>query len=145
MKLCEFMNDCSSKLKDRLLETLKDIKSDIKFIHSQSSEYAYIRFRGLFVEEQLLSMLDEYKEEYDITDYFYYPNTNYTAIVLIIKKNIKKIDKSYHYVSLYKIVGSTLRETINGKILYCRIPIQRVHSYYDDIVNMKYLTYKVDE
>jgi len=149
-KLDEFMNDCHSELKDRILETLNDIKDNIRFIQSQSNEYAYIRFKGLYVEEQLLSMLDEYKEEYDFENYFYYPNTDYTAIYLKKKTKVKEIDKSYHYCRLYKILSNgdkgILRETINGKLLYGRVLIQKVHSYYDDdIVNMKYLTYKVDE
>lgn len=150
-KLDEFMNDCHSELKDRLLETLKDVKDSIRYIQSQTNEYAYIRFKGLYVEEQLLSMLDDYKEEYDFENYFYYPNTDYTAIYLIIKKNKgKEIDKSYHYCQLYKMLSDgdkgVLRGTINGKPLYARVLIQKIHSWYDDdIVNMKYLTYKVDE
>lgn len=150
IKLDDFMNDCTSELKDRLLETLKDVKDNIRYIQSQTNDYAYIRFRGLYVEEQLLSMLSEYKEEYDFSDYFYYPNADYTAIFLKKKTKEKEKDKSYHYKQLYKILSygdkGVLRNSINGKKMYARVLIQRKHSYYDDdIVNMKYLTFKVDE
>lgn len=150
IKLDDLMNDCSSELKDRLLETLKDVKGYIRFIQSTSNEFAYIRLRGLYVEEQLLSMLDEYKEEYEFDEYFYFPNTDYTAICLKKKQRKKEIDKSYHYTSLYKVLSNgdkgPLKDSVNGKLLYARVLIQKVHNYYDDdIVNMKYLTYKVDE